>query len=62
MVLIEATTFSTSVCNANRWRTHFARTKITLLIEATMFAKQPVYNAAGAANALRSDQKYTTYI
>jgi hypothetical protein len=26
MVLIEATTFSTSVCNANRWRTHFART------------------------------------
>jgi hypothetical protein len=27
-VLIEATTFSTSVCNANRWRTHFARTNI----------------------------------
>jgi hypothetical protein len=22
------TTFSTSVCNANRWRTHFARTNI----------------------------------
>jgi hypothetical protein len=30
MVLIEATTFSTSVCNANRWRTHFARTKTKL--------------------------------
>ena len=28
MVLIEATTFSTSVCNPNRWRTHFARTNI----------------------------------
>ena len=27
MVLIEATTFATSVCNANRWRTHFDRTK-----------------------------------
>jgi hypothetical protein len=27
MVLIVDTTFSTSVCNANRWRTHFARTK-----------------------------------
>ena len=26
MVLIVDTTFSTSVCNANRWRTHFART------------------------------------
>jgi hypothetical protein len=26
MVLIEATTFSTSVCNANRWRMHFAQT------------------------------------
>jgi hypothetical protein len=25
-VLIEATTFFTSACNANRWRTHFART------------------------------------
>jgi hypothetical protein len=25
-VLIEDTTFSTSVCNANRWRTHFAWT------------------------------------
>jgi hypothetical protein len=25
-VLLEATTFSTSMCNANRWRTHFART------------------------------------
>jgi hypothetical protein len=30
-VLIEATMFSTSVCNANRWRTHFARTN-TLFI------------------------------
>jgi hypothetical protein len=28
-VLIEATTFSTSVCNANRWRTHFARTNMS---------------------------------
>ena len=28
-MLIEATTFSTRVCNANRWRTHFARTKIS---------------------------------
>ena len=26
MVLIVDTMFSTSVCNANRWRTHFART------------------------------------
>jgi hypothetical protein len=28
-VLIVDTTFSTSVCNANRWRTHFARTNNT---------------------------------
>jgi hypothetical protein len=29
MVLIVDTTFSTSVCNANRWRTHFARTNMS---------------------------------
>jgi hypothetical protein len=30
--------------------------KIMLLIVATTFATQPVYNAAWAAHALRSDQ------
>ena len=32
------------------------REKITLSIEATTFAMQPVYNAGRAAHALRSDQ------
>ena len=31
MVLIEATTISTSVCNVNRWRTHFARTNYMII-------------------------------
>jgi hypothetical protein len=33
--------------------------EITVLIEATTFAMQPVYNAGWAAHALRSDQYRT---
>jgi hypothetical protein len=41
-VLIVDTTFSTSVCNANRWRTHFARTKIkTSTNDATLSMHRP---------------------
>ena len=35
------------------------REKIMLLIVATMFATQPIYNATQAAHALRSDQQIT---
>ena len=56
MVLIVDTTFSTSVCNANRWRTHFARTKIQLYYSCNYKGCGPVNStdlALGLANERR---------